>query len=44
MTIRVTLPADLHQIDETGFVWTFLDEANDPGRVIVHDVIVRWRR
>jgi hypothetical protein len=40
MTIRVTLPADVHQIDETGFVWTFLDEAEDPSRVIVDDVIV----
>lgn len=40
MTIRVTLPADVHQIDETGFVWTFLDEAEDPARVIVDDVIV----
>lgn len=40
MTIRVTLPADAHQIDETGFIWTFLDEAEDPARVIVDDVIV----
>lgn len=40
MTIRVTLPADVNQVDETGFVWTFLDEAGDPGRVVVHDVIV----
>lgn len=29
MTTRVTLPADVHQIDATGFVWTFLDEADD---------------
>jgi len=40
MTIQVTLPADLNQVDETGFVGTFLDEADDPGRVVVHDVIV----
>lgn len=40
MTIRVTLPADVHQIDETGFVWTFLDEADDSSRVIVDDVVV----
>lgn len=40
MTTRVTLPADVHQIDATGFVWTFLDEADDPARVVVDAVIV----
>jgi len=40
MTTRVTLPADVHQIDATGYVWTFLDEAADPGRVAVGTVIV----
>ena len=40
MTIRVTLPADVHQIDATGNVWTFLDEADDPRRVTVGTVIV----
>lgn len=40
MTIRVTLPADVHQIDATGYVWTFLDEADEPTRVAVGTVIV----
>ena len=40
MTTRVTLPADVHQIDATGFVWTFLDEADEPARVAVDGVIV----
>ena len=40
MTIRVTLPADVHQIDATGYVWTFLDEADDPNRISVGGVIV----
>ena len=40
MTARVTLPADVHQIDATGFVWTFLDEAEEPARVVVDTVIV----
>ncbi len=40
MTTRVTLPADVHQLDATGFVWTFLDEADDPARVVVDAVIV----
>jgi hypothetical protein len=39
-TIRVTLPADVHQIDATGYVWTFLDEAEDPTRVALGTVIV----
>lgn len=40
MTARVTLPADVQQIDATGYVWTFLDGAEDPERVVVGDVIV----
>ena len=31
--VAVTLPADVNQVDETGFVWTFLDEAAEPDRV-----------
>lgn len=40
MSVRVTLPADVHQIDQTGFVWTFLDEAEDPSLVTLDNVIV----
>lgn len=40
MSVRVTLPADVHQFDATGFVWTFLDEADDPDRITVGRVIV----
>jgi hypothetical protein len=40
MTIRVTLPADVHQIDATGVVWSFLDEFDDPTRVTIGGVIV----
>lgn len=29
----VTLPADVQQVDATGFVWTFLDLAEEPARV-----------
>ena len=37
---RVDITADLNSEDETGFVWTFLDEAEDqavirPGEVVV---------
>ena len=40
MTTRVTLPADVHQIDATGYVWTFLDEADVQARVVIGGVIV----
>lgn len=40
MTTRVTLPADVHQIDATGYVWSFLDEAGDQARIVVGGVIV----
>jgi hypothetical protein len=29
----VDIPADLNSEDETGFVWTFLDEAADPASI-----------
>ena len=31
--IRVTLPADVAQVDQTGYVWAFLDRAEEPNRV-----------
>lgn len=33
-TRPVTLPADVAQVDETGYVWTFLDRATEPARVV----------
>jgi hypothetical protein len=33
---RVDIAADLNSEDETGFVWTFLDEADDPSIVWCH--------
>jgi hypothetical protein len=38
--IHVTLPADPAQIDQTGYVWTFLDRAEEPERVIPGALIV----
>ena len=29
----VDITADLNDEDETGYVWTFLDEARDPGQI-----------
>ena len=30
--ITVTLPADVNQVDDTGFVWAFLSNAGEPER------------
>lgn len=38
--VNVALPADVHQIDETGMVWSVLEEADDPDRVAVGRIIV----
>ena len=35
----VQLPADVHQIDATGYVWTFLDEAAEPDQIRVGALI-----
>ena len=40
MSFNVTIPADVQQIDQTGWVWTFLDEAAEPSRVVVDAVII----
>lgn len=32
--IHVDIPADFNSEDETGYVWTFLDEATDPSLVV----------
>ncbi|MGQ0466381.1 MAG: hypothetical protein ACT4QG_13790 [Sporichthyaceae bacterium] len=40
MTIIVDIAADLNDEDETGFVWTFLDEARDPSVVVPGAIIV----
>ena len=40
MTVHVTIPADVQQVDETGFVWTLLADAPEPGRVVPGKVIV----
>jgi len=39
-TIAVTLPADVQQIDQTDFVWAFLDVAPEPGPVTPGALIV----
>ncbi len=38
--VAVTLPADVNQVDETGWVWAFLSDAAEPGRVQPGSIIV----
>lgn len=38
--ITVTLPADVNQVDETGWVWAFLSDAAEPERVRPGAIIV----
>lgn len=38
--ITVDITADLNDEDETGFVWTFLDEARDPSLIIPGAIIL----
>lgn len=38
--VAVTLPADVNQVDETGFVWAFLNDAAEPARVAPGSIIV----
>ncbi len=38
--VTIDIPADLNDEDETGFVWTFLDEAHTPELVIPGAIVV----
>ncbi len=38
--VAVTLPADVNQVDETGFVWAFLSDSDEPSRISPGSIIV----
>ena len=38
--VAVTLPADVNQVDETGYVWAFLSDAPEAARVWSGAIIV----
>lgn len=38
--VTVDITADLNTEDETGFVWTFLDEARDPTLIVPGAIVV----
>jgi len=37
---RVDITADLNDEDDTGYVWTFLDEARDPAQIKPGSLVV----
>lgn len=40
MAYRVDIGADLNNEDATGYVWTFLDEAVDPDRIVPGSLVI----
>lgn len=40
VAVMVDITADLNDEDETGFVWTFLDEARDPTVIVPGAIVV----
>jgi hypothetical protein len=40
VSVIVDIAADLNDEDETGFVWTFLDEARDPTIIVPKAIVV----
>lgn len=36
----VDITADLNDEDDTGYVWTFLDEARDPAKIVPGAIVV----
>lgn len=38
--VLIDIPCDVQQIDETGLVWAFLDEARDPTRIAQDAIVV----
>jgi hypothetical protein len=37
---RVDISADLNDEDDTGYIWTFLDEARDPAQIVPGALVV----
>lgn len=38
--VTIDIPCDVQQVDGTGFVWTFQDEAREPARIAVGAIVV----
>ncbi len=38
--VQIDIPCDIQQVDTTGYVWTFLDEARDPALVSAGAIVI----
>lgn len=38
--VLVDIPCDVQQIDETGYVWTFLEDARDPSLITEGAIVI----
>lgn len=38
--VQIDIPCDVQQVDETGLVWAFLDEARDPSVIIPGAIVI----
>lgn len=38
--VEIDIPCDVQQVDDTGYVWVFLDEARDPARVTQGAILI----
>jgi hypothetical protein len=38
--VEIDIPCDVQQVDDTGDVWVFLDEARDPARVTPGAILI----
>lgn len=38
--VKVDIPCDVQQVDDTGYVWAFLHEARDPSRIVPGAIVV----
>ena len=39
-SVLVDIPCDVQQVDETGYVWTFLEEARDPSLITEGAIVI----
>jgi hypothetical protein len=40
INVAVTLPAEVNQVDDTGYVWAFLSDSAEPARVVPGAIVV----
>jgi hypothetical protein len=38
--VKIDIPCDVQQTDDSGYVWTFLHEARDPDRIVPGAIVV----